>query len=245
MPDLLQLRYHLAFIRRDREALQRLGAEGRAKPEVSTRIWHFDALIAAREGRLDDARAAEQRAVAIAQGDGKGGIAAIYLGSRAIFEALAGMAGPARTAAHAALQLSDGRDATYAAAFALARIGDSERAAQLAASLAKRFPEDTSVKYSYLPTLHAMAALHANDPAKALAILEEARPYELAVPALAFLHIAGTFYPVFVRGEAYLALGRKADAAAEFRRILSHRGLLLADPIGPMAERALATLGGP
>jgi hypothetical protein len=52
----------------------------------------------------------------------------------------------------------------------------------------------------------------------------------------------GVFYPPFIRGEAYRMLGRKADAAAEFRRILEHRGLLLADPVGAVIERELAKL---
>jgi eukaryotic-like serine/threonine-protein kinase len=87
-----------------------------------------------------------------------------------------------------------------------------------------------------------MAALHSNDPARAIAILEAARPYELAVNALAFLNDISALYPPFLRGEAYLAQGKKTEAAAEFRRILSHRGLLQPDPIGLIIERELATL---
>ena len=64
--------------------------------------------------------------------------------------------------------LALGLAALYAAAFALARIGDDARASQLAATLEQRFPEDTSVKFNYVPTLRAMAALHAHDPAKAI-----------------------------------------------------------------------------
>jgi hypothetical protein len=185
------------------------------------------------------------RAIATAQGAGNRGIAAIYLGTQAICEALAGQPAAARTAANAALALSDGRDSIYAAAFALARIGDDAHASQLSATLEQRFPEDTSVKFNYVPTLRATAALHAHDPDKAIALLEAARPYELAVPALAFQDVVGTFYPVFVRGESYIAAGRPTEGAAEFRRILMHRGLLQADPIGLIIERELAKLQAP
>jgi hypothetical protein len=52
---------------------------------------------------------------------------------------------------------------------------------------------------------------------------------------------------VYVRGEAYLAAHRPADAAVEFQKILNHRGLLLADPMGARARlqlgRAFALAG--
>jgi len=94
-----------------------------------------------------------------------------------------------------------------------------------------------------LPALRAIDALQARDADTALAVLEEARPYELAVPAIAFVNYIGSLYPPFLRGEAYLALDRKEEAAVEFRKILAHRGLLLADPIGTIVERQLASLG--
>jgi len=50
-----------------------------------------------------------------------------------------------------------------------------------------------------------------------------------------------------VRGEAYLAAHRPADAVVEFQKILNHRGLLLADPMGARARlelgRAFAMAG--
>jgi eukaryotic-like serine/threonine-protein kinase len=43
-------------------------------------------------------------------------------------------------------------------------------------------------------------------------------------------------YPVFVRGEAYLALHQGSEAAAEFQKILDHRGVVLNEPIGALAH---------
>jgi hypothetical protein len=43
---------------------------------------------------------------------------------------------------------------------------------------------------------------------------------------------------VYVRGEAYLAAGKGAEAATEFQKILDHRGVVGSEPI-----RALAQLG--
>ena len=50
-----------------------------------------------------------------------------------------------------------------------------------------------------------------------------------------------------MRGEAYLAARQGREAAAEFRKILDHPSLVLADPVGVMAHlqlgRALALSG--
>jgi eukaryotic-like serine/threonine-protein kinase len=43
-----------------------------------------------------------------------------------------------------------------------------------------------------------------------------------------------------VRGLAYLAARRGADAAAEFQKILDHRGIGLSDPMGAVARLQLA-----
>jgi tetratricopeptide (TPR) repeat protein len=45
--------------------------------------------------------------------------------------------------------------------------------------------------------------------------------------------------PVFVRGEAYLAARRGSEAAADFQKILDHRGLVLNQPIGALAHLGL------
>jgi hypothetical protein len=46
-------------------------------------------------------------------------------------------------------------------------------------------------------------------------------------------------FPVFVRGEAYLAAHKGSEAAAEFQKILDHRGLVLNQPIGALAHLGL------
>ena len=47
-------------------------------------------------------------------------------------------------------------------------------------------------------------------------------------------------YPVYVRGEAYLAAGQGADAVAEFQKILDHRGIVVSDIIGALAHSQIA-----
>ncbi len=77
--------------------------------------------------------------------------------------------------------------------------------------------------------------------------MQTAAPYELGEPQSTFFGFFGALYPVYVRGEAYLAAGQGSKAAAEFQKILDRRGVVLNDPIGALAHlqlgRALAMSG--
>jgi tetratricopeptide (TPR) repeat protein len=143
--------------------------------------------------------------------------------------------------------LAKGRDVVYAAAFALALTGELAESQKLAADLEKRFPEDTPVQFEYLPTLQALSALAHRAPSNAIERLQRALPYDLAMPGTAFFGMFGGLYTAYVRGQAYLADGRGQEAAAEFQKVLNHRGIVLADPIGALAYlqlgRALALSG--
>ncbi|MDQ1469883.1 MAG: eukaryotic-like serine/threonine-protein kinase [Bryobacterales bacterium] len=128
-----------------------------------------------------------------------------------MWHAFFGYAPEARRRAIAALELSGGRDVEYAAAFALARLGDLSQPRTLTADLERRFPENTSVRFSYLPVLRASSALNEDEPQKAIELLQIATPYELAVPAIGFYANFGGFYPAYVRGMAYLAKSADSD----------------------------------
>jgi tetratricopeptide (TPR) repeat protein len=135
----------------------------------------------------------------------------------------------------AALELSKDREVEYGAAFALARSGDFSTQA-LANDLERQFPEDTSIRFSYLPALHARFALNHGDASKAIELLQVAIPHELGAPRSSIHALFGALYPVYVRGEAYLALHQGAEAATEFQKILDHRGIVDSDPIGALAH---------
>jgi tetratricopeptide (TPR) repeat protein len=142
--------------------------------------------------------------------------------------------------ATAALTLSNGRDVEYAAGLALALSGDSARSQLLADDLEKRFPEDTFAKFTYVPVLRALSALASGKPADSVERLQVALPYELAVNGLNFLHFyLGGLHSAYVRGQALRAAQRYEEAAAEFQKILNHRGIVGADPIGALAHLQL------
>jgi tetratricopeptide (TPR) repeat protein len=69
--------------------------------------------------------------------------------------------------------------------------------------------------------------------------LQKALPYDFALPGTAFFAKFGGLYPAYVRGEAYLRAGKGREAAAEFQKILDHRGVVSADPIGALAHLQL------
>jgi hypothetical protein len=52
--------------------------------------------------------------------------------------------------------------------------------------------------------------------------------------------LPAALYPVYVRGEAYLAAHRGSEAAAEFQKILDQRGVVFNEPIGALAHPGLA-----
>ena len=95
-------------------------------------------------------------------------------------------------------------DVQFGAAFALALSGDSAGAQMLADGLAQHFPQDTSVQFTYVPSIRARLALNAGDTSKAIELLKTSIPYERALTSSG-LEFFGVLYPVYVRGEAYLA----------------------------------------
>jgi tetratricopeptide (TPR) repeat protein len=235
----MQLKFYLAFLKGDRAGMDQAAA--RAKGKAGTEDWmaHSEALVEAHSGHLRAAAEASRQAMDLAQRAGDRERAATYVAGKAVWQAFYGIAPAAMHSAVAALELSKGRDVEYGAAFALALAGDLPRAQALARDLEKRFPEDTSVQFNYLPALRALFAMNDRKPQVAVELLRVAAPYDFAVPAIDFNAFFGGLYPAYVRGEAYLALREPAKAAAEFQKILDHRGIVLADPVGAMARLQL------
>jgi tetratricopeptide (TPR) repeat protein len=235
------IRYFIAFLRCDRVAIEREVTQRKRKLQAQGWFEHQEALTLAYQGRLQGANRLSERAVLLARQGGLPERAALFAGARAVWNALYGIRAEAESAAGSALSLFRGCDADYGPAFALALLDDSGRAHKIAAELEKRYPEDTCVQFSYLPALRGFEALNQGDPAKALEMTHAAAPYDLSVPATAYLAaFFGALYPVYVRGLAYSRMGRYREAAAEFRKILDHPGIMLNDPIGPMARLQLA-----
>ncbi len=247
IPDFMILRYRLSFLKGDKAGMEREIARAKGNPGAEDWMAHLEALVLAHSGHLHQARNMSRRAVELAQRSAQKETAAIYIAGEAVWEAFYGNAPEAKRAALTALEHSKGRHVEFGAAIAQALAGDGSRLHALASDLEKRFPEDTSVRYSYLPTLRALDTLTRKDPVVALDLLQTNAPYEFAVTGIGFVGFFGDLYPVYVRGLAYMARNQGAEAAAEFQKILNHRGIVFADPVGAMARlqlgRSLAMSG--
>jgi predicted Zn-dependent protease len=230
VPDFFLLRYNTAFLKGDTTGMQREAAQARGKSGLEDWMSNSEALASAYSGHLEEARKMSRRATEFAQQEDHRETAALFETQAALREAFFGNVDAARQRATAALALSKSRDVQYAVALALARSGDYSRSRTLTDDLSKRFPEDSTVKLTYMPTLGALLALKHGEPVRAVELLQTAVPYELG---------AGNLYPAYVRGEAHLAAHQGGEAVVEFQKILDHRGIVVSDPIGALAHLQL------
>ncbi|PYX68483.1 MAG: hypothetical protein DMG72_22960 [Acidobacteria bacterium] len=162
--------------------------------------------------------------------------AALWQVTAALREAEFGNVAVAKQGVTAALALAPGRDVKVLAALTLARVGDAARAKAMVQALEKSDPLNTVLKLYWLSTLKAAIELNGANSAQALVFLEAAAPYELGEPPPTQ---EGTLYPVYLRGQAYLAAHNGTAAAAEFQKFLNHRGIILNFPLGALAHVGL------
>ena len=112
--------------------------------------------------------------------------------------------------------------------------------------LEKRYPLDTLVTQYWIPVIRASVEIERNNPSRVIEILKSATPYELASP-VTWSGLGGPLYTAYLRGEAYMLLHRGRAAAAEYTKLIDHRGFMLACPLSALAHlrlgRALAAAG--
>jgi len=242
MPDFFVQRYIIAFLNGDSAGMEREVGQARERPGMEDWMSNAEGFVLAYSGHLEEARKMSRRSADLAREAERRETEAFYETDAALREALFGNASTARKRSVAALGLSNSRDVEYGVAFAQAVSGDSSRSRMLTDDLTRRFPEDTKVRFIFTPTLLALLALNHNEPSKAVELLQTAVPYETGILSSGGseqLYGAGNLYPAYVRGEAYLAAHRGAEAAVEFQKILDHRGIVISDPIGALAHLQL------
>ncbi len=227
--------YQIAFLQNDAVTMAQQVAGSSGQPGPADELLGLEADTAAYYGRLEEAQRSSRRAVNLAESAKENEVAATDLALSALREALFGNTEEARRLATLATQRSTGRDVEYGTALALAYAGDDRRVQELMVDLGKRFPEDTIVQFNYLPTLRARRAVSRSDIAEAVESLSIATPYELG-QSTASAYGWTALYPVYVRGEAYLAARKGREAAFEFQKILDHRGVVVNQPIGALAR---------
>jgi serine/threonine protein kinase/tetratricopeptide (TPR) repeat protein len=231
---LREMRYGIAFLQNDEAEMQRQIESAAGNLSAEAPLLQQQADTDAYYGRLERARQATQRAVVAAKRNGAIESAALWLASGAYREALFGNAAEARQLANEALALSPGRDVRIAAALTLAELGEAAMAKKIADQLNAELPLDTITQSYWLPSIRATLALHRGDAKQAIALLDAATPYEMGVENVSVM------VPVYLRGMAYLKAGQGEDAAAQFKKMLGHRGLGQNAPIEALAQLQLA-----
>jgi predicted Zn-dependent protease len=201
--------------------------------QADTELYH---------GHVTKSRDWLRRAVEAARRNGDMETAATYEVDAALEEVEVGNVEQARRNVEAGLKLASNRDTQIESALALSRIGDVVRSQAMADDLRKRFPTDTLVNNLWLPTIEASIEINRGNQAHALDLLQTAAPYELSSGVW-----GGLLYPAYLRGQAYLMAHDSTAAAAEFQKIVDHRGAVVNRIFGALAHVVLArayTLSG-
>lgn len=228
--------YWVDFLQHDSAGMEGEAASLMGKTGYEDQMLNSESDTALCQGELARSRLLTRRAVESALRVDEKEAAAIYEAEGALREVLVGNKELAEEHVRAALAISRGRDVEGFSALALALAGNSVHATRLADDLGKRFPQDTIVQFNYLPTIHAAAWLRSSNAVKAVESLTSAAPYELGGN---FENLNFVLYPVYLRGEAYLAQKQGTEAAVEFQKILDHPGLVRNEPIGALAHLEL------
>jgi len=224
--------YNVAFVQRDSSAMSHtLSVLSGGSPQSVSVSYTFAAGAEAYFGHFAKARELSQKAQASWESIGKKEQVAAAILGRARAEAELGDAAAAKRDAAAALAVTLSFNTKSGAAYVFALSGEIARAESIASDLAKERPSDTILNRIEIPTTRAAIELYRKNPSKALEILDPVQPYDLAR--------APHLLSVYERGEAYLALRRTNEAAAQFEKVLAHPGIVLTSMIGVLAHLQL------
>jgi eukaryotic-like serine/threonine-protein kinase len=231
--------YVLGFLEWNTSALAEQTAWLEGKPEYENLSFSLRSDTEAYAGRLSKARELTRRAAdSAARADNKEA-GATWLTGAALREALFGNELQARQYAAKALKMAPtSQQVEVEGALALAMANDSAHAQVLTQNLKRRYPLHTLVQSRWLPTIESELALGKGKPAEAIELLKTAAPTELGSGGYASSN--SCMYPVYIRGQAYLAQSDGRAAAGEFQKILEHNGVVWNCPTGALARLGLA-----
>ena len=223
------LLYAIAFVSGDTAETRRQLEWAAAQPDQSfSPNWQRDA--ATFQGQLRQAREFAGHVLEDMLRRNSKDPAADLVAGMASDQAVAGQCQQAGQDVQGALALAHTVTALESAGFASALCGDATRTLSIAGELAKLRPRDSALNEGYLPCLRALSDTRGNHPAS------NVQGFAGPAPAGG----AFTFAPAFCRGEVYLGQRKGAEAAAEFQKILDHRGWDTLSILYPAAYLGLA-----
>jgi len=221
--------YSIAFVNGDAAAMKQQIDWASGRPdEYLAQAWQAE--VAAFRGQLRQSRRFSQRTVELALQHEQKEAAAQFLAGQAVTEAVFGQSDRVSELVARAFGIFRSRAAVSIAANAFSLCGDSERAQPLIDEYSQRLPKNTFWNAVSAPLYRAQIELHRSHAAQAIELLESAHRFDSS----------GNFGPQYIRGQAYLKLNKGAEAAAEFQKILSHRGWSVRGVLYPLAYVGLA-----
>ncbi len=229
----------IAFLNADAPAMAEQRRWFESKSEFENWGLAFASDSEAYAGHLKKARELTQAAVDSAIRSGNKENAAMWQAIAAQREAVFGHPGEARLLASRAVKLNPvSLSVEVEASLAFAFAEQPARAETLAQDINDRLPLSSQMQTLWLPAIQAQLALNQKKAASALTILQAATPTELS--QIGFVPNISCLYPLYVRGEADLAVGQGRAAAAEFQKIIDHSGMVQNCWTGSLAHLGLA-----
>ncbi|MBL8203438.1 MAG: protein kinase [Blastocatellia bacterium] len=188
--------------------------------EVYSFAWQ--SLTASFGGRMRDADDFTQRAISLAEQRNLREAAASFLVDSAARQALVGNQELAQINLTKAQSLSSSvltrgfRNVIVLplGPLACALNGNLAQAQMWIEETNKRHPHNSLSQKVWIPVTRAAIELRQGRADRAIELLKSAEPYEPA----------SSFWPTWLRGQAYLQAKRGPEAAAEFQKIIAHRG---------------------
>jgi eukaryotic-like serine/threonine-protein kinase len=232
--------YALAFLIADSPAMMKQQQWFAGRPDFENFGLSLASDTAAYTGHLGEARGLTKRSSDSALRANMKETAGIWEENSALREAAFGILTQAKHAAADGLKLAPASQAVEdEAALAYAMAGDTARAESIAQDLNKSYPLDTQVQSLWLPAIQAQVALDQKNAASALTSLQTASgPTEFG--QISFVNNISCLYHTYLRGEGYLAAAQGVQAAAEFKKILDHSGIVWNCWTGALAHLGVA-----
>ncbi len=232
-------RYGVAFLEGDVSEMGRQLAWAMGKPGAEDVLLSLESDTEAYSGRLTKARELSAKAADVAKRNDQKETAALWLLNSALRDAELNNSAQALQQLGPAMVLASNRDSQIVAALSLARAGERERAIRMADELARRSPLNTILRGYSLPAIRAAVELSRKRPENAIGLLEAASRYEMGSLLPSASGVTASFYPAYLRGEAYLNTGQGERAATEFQKLLNHRSIVGNFVLGALAHLQL------
>jgi serine/threonine protein kinase/tetratricopeptide (TPR) repeat protein len=223
-PSLHTSAFRAAYFLGDRGTMEREAAWGRENDYAG--MYVAQAGAATSFGQLHKADELNQKAIESALRHKLPGVAANYKVGTAGNAASFGNCGTMARISEEDLEIANNTN-VYGAA--LAHCGEIARAEKIADAIFKDCPTDTLNNAIFIPEIRALIAIHQKQPDRAIELLKAAAPYERRWSQA-----------TYVRGLAFLAAGKGAEAAAQFQTVLDHRGSNQTNVVYPLSYVGLA-----